>query len=571
MIALVLLLLLDVVHLKNGGKIEGKVVEEKDGKLRIRTATGEVVVARDDVARIEAGPSPAEELAERRAKLDGRDPKAVLDLAKWAASKGLAKEALEVARGCDAPECREWVAQAVEPDVRRRLDEASRALKLGLIRRAKELLAALEADVPEAKDRARALLPKDPAARGRYDGIAVDRRVEDAVNAYFAEGRPVEAQAPLAEILAAVRRGMRPPAGAKTGRMERKTPEGTRYLLRVPRGYDGETPLRLLVSLHGSGGTAEQAEWAWGESLDGEADLIVAFPDGGLAGWGNSRAGHDNILSVVRDVSRHYAIDPDRVCLDGASMGAHGSFFLAMYHPGRWAAIAPRAGSARAVNQKSSGGVPDISPAPAMLDNLWATPVYLIAGAKDLNSPVDEVRVTKRRLEGLGAPLVYREYADRGHEWFRDEDRDVLDFLRHHVRDPYPARVRFTTREPAFGRCLWVEILEASRPLRIEITHVDMKGDVIETRKEYDRPVEVDAAVDRAKNRVTVKASGAKELRIWLADELVDLDKPVRVVLNDAVVFDGKVERSLKAALEDCRKRADRGAVYVASVTVRAK
>ena len=223
------------------------------------------------------------------------------------------------------------------------------------------------------------------------------------------------------------------------------------------------------------------------------------------------------------------------------------------------------------MNQKSKGGVPDIAAAPAILDNVWRTPVYLIAGVKDMNSPIDEVRTTKRRLEGLGVPLVYREYPEGGHAWFPEEDRDVLDFLRAHRRDPYPSRVKFTTREPAFGRCYWIEIVEATRALRIEITHVDMNNAPIETRKEYEKPVEVDAECDRAKNRVTIKAGAVRELKVRLSDELLDLDKPVRIVLNNEVVFEGKVERSLQVALDDCKARRDRGLVYSAVVTVRAK
>jgi hypothetical protein len=45
----------------------------------------------------------------------------------------------------------------------------------------------------------------------------------------------------------------------------------------------------------------------------------------------------------------------------------------------------------------------------------------------------------------------------------------------------------------------------------------------------------------------------------------------VRIVVNNDTLFDGKVERSIQAALEDCKKRRDRGLVYPASVTVKIK
>jgi poly(3-hydroxybutyrate) depolymerase len=369
--------------------------------------------------------------------------------------------------------------------------------------------------------------------------------------------------------MAAIRRGARGAGKLDAGTLRRKTPSGVPYLLRLPAGLDAEKLYPLLITLHGSnlvGGASALASWQ--ESLRGVTDLIVAAPDAGNDGWGNARAGHERVLAVLRDVSSNWPVDLDRVSLDGGSMGAHGAFFLAMYHPDRWAAIAPRCGSARFINMTAKGGVPDFTPSPPLLDNLWTTPVYLIAGAKDENTPIDEVRITMKRLEGLGAPLVYREYPAGGHAWYGAEDRDVLDFIRWHLRDPYPKRVKFVTREPAFGRCSWIEVVDATRPLRIEFTHLDMAGRPLEVRKEYDRSVEVDARIDRDRNRVTVQATGVKTLKVWLSDELLDLDQPVEVVVNDVRAFQGRVERSIAVALEDCRARGDRGAPFAAAVTV---
>src|SRR5437867_473088 len=42
----------DIVHLRNGGKLEGRVTEKGD-KYEIETATGKVTVGKDEVARIE--------------------------------------------------------------------------------------------------------------------------------------------------------------------------------------------------------------------------------------------------------------------------------------------------------------------------------------------------------------------------------------------------------------------------------------------------------------------------------------------------------------------------------------
>lgn len=390
-------------------------------------------------------------------------------------------------------------------------------------------------------------------------------RIEAAVNAWFEKGEPVAVDGAIEVYLVAIRRGA-PVAGAmEPGLHSRTTSSGVPYLLRVPKGA-GAKPCRLLVTLHGSNGSARAALASWGKSLDGEEDLLVAAPEAGGPGWGNARAGHDRIFSVIRDVSAAVRVDPDAVFLDGASMGAHGSFFLAMHYPDRFAGIAPRVGSARFYNLKTTGGLTEVSPAPPMLDNLKRLPVFLVAGVKDSNSPIDEVRVTAQRLKFLGGPFTYREHPDGGHEWFAQEDADVAAFFRAHRRDPYPARVSFTTREPAFRRCFWVEILDAARAANRETTHLDLKGEPLETRREYDKAVTVDAEADRKSNRILVRASGVKRLALWLHDAYVDLDRQVEVVVGVRTVFKGKVERSLKTALEDCKARGDRGMPYPARV-----
>ncbi len=447
----------------------------------------------------------------------------------------------------------------MEPDVARRLDDARRLFKLGLLRRGREVVDETVARYPEVRERALAIVPA-PVARKRLDGP-----LSDAVNAYFRDGTPLKTDAPIADVLAAVRRGSRGTDAPVAGLHDRKT-----YLLRVPPECDPEAPMRLLVSLHGSSSTARHAHAAWARSLEADRDFIVAFPEGSDVGWGHGTACHERIFSAIRDVCARHTIDPDAISIDGASMGGHGAFSMAMHHPGRWSAIAPRVASARAINMHIKGGVPDLSPAPPLLENLWATPVYFIAGVQDGNSPIAEARLTKSSLERAGAPLVWRE-RDGGHAWYRDEDPDVLDFLRTHRRDPYPRRVRLVSTEPAVSRSGWIEILSSTREARIEITHLDLLQKPIETRRVYDKPAEVDADADRAKNRVTIRTTGVRELRVWLADELLDIDKPVEIALNGAKAFEVNVARSLQAALEDCRKRGERGAPFIASVKVAVK
>ena len=84
----------DIVHLKNGSKIEGKVVREGDTVLIIR-GKSKFRVPADQVERIEAAPDPHELYAEKLKELDPDDADAWLALAEWCRRKRLRREERE--------------------------------------------------------------------------------------------------------------------------------------------------------------------------------------------------------------------------------------------------------------------------------------------------------------------------------------------------------------------------------------------------------------------------------------------------------------------------------------------
>lgn len=83
----------DVVHLTNGRRIEGKVVEERRGAVHLEVPGGRVVLPANSVARIERRETPQEEFGDRARGTDMTDPAAVEALAAWASGRGLSDQA----------------------------------------------------------------------------------------------------------------------------------------------------------------------------------------------------------------------------------------------------------------------------------------------------------------------------------------------------------------------------------------------------------------------------------------------------------------------------------------------
>ncbi len=82
----------DVVHLKDGRRIEGKVTKA-DGAVIVETSFGVMKLSTAEVERIEASMTPEEQFRERFAPLcDAKDVAGLEALAKWCSSKALTKQ-----------------------------------------------------------------------------------------------------------------------------------------------------------------------------------------------------------------------------------------------------------------------------------------------------------------------------------------------------------------------------------------------------------------------------------------------------------------------------------------------
>lgn len=115
------------------------------------------------------------------------------------------------------------------------------------------------------------------------------------------------------------------------------------YSLYVPSSYPTATDaVPLVVYLHGLNGTAEEA---FGPVLGLEEEVedrgwLLA----GALGRGDNLyegAGEVDVLEVIADVSARYRVDPDRIYLMGHSMGAQGTYAVALRNPDVFAAVAP--------------------------------------------------------------------------------------------------------------------------------------------------------------------------------------------------------------------------------------
>lgn len=199
------------------------------------------------------------------------------------------------------------------------------------------------------------------------------------------------------------------------------TPEGERkYTLYTPEGYDGKTPMPLILFLHGAGERGQDgvvpAQVGLGPAVlsRGGVSAFVLFPQARRT-WSADSPDMKAALLALDEVTSQYKIDPKRIILTGLSMGGHGSWDLAVNQPDRFAACVPICGPGQ-VDQ---------------LEKLRSLPVWAFCGDDDRVQTLHNMRAMVEGLLAKGGQARLTEYRGVGHNsWDRAyNDPALIDWM----------------------------------------------------------------------------------------------------------------------------------------------
>ncbi len=186
----------------------------------------------------------------------------------------------------------------------------------------------------------------------------------------------------------------------------------------VPRSYDPARAWPLIVFLHGSGESGTDGSRQLAQGLPRELvwnpqawPFIVLMPQ---------KASEDEewelydaaVMTLLAQVRREYAVDPERIVLTGLSQGGHGAWVLAARHPATWSAVVAVCGYGPA--RRRQPGVFDGTPA-ELAAAIGATPVWAFHGAADDVVPVAETRAMADALASAGGAPRVTIYPGVGH------------------------------------------------------------------------------------------------------------------------------------------------------------
>lgn len=205
------------------------------------------------------------------------------------------------------------------------------------------------------------------------------------------------------------------------------------YGMHVPESYTGAAKTPLVVYLHGYTGLPEEAfrnPTGLVQAIDAKGWLLATPLGRGDWFYRGGTPGEADVLEVMKDVARHYNVDPDRIYLMGHSMGGYGTNNLAAHHPDLFAAVAPAQGT----------DSQDLS------SNLRNTPWFEMTSEEDLDFQATDAKALYQRLSAAGYDATLLDYQFKIHEYssIYDTIPRLIGFFDSHRRVARPAVISWT-------------------------------------------------------------------------------------------------------------------------------
>ncbi len=284
----------------------------------------------------------------------------------------------------------------------------------------------------------------------------------------------------------------------------------------------------LFISLHGGGKTTEQVnteQWHNQWTLYKPKEGVYLCPRAPYDDWDMHFKPLLNkcYRDVINFCVTYLDVNPDKVYILGYSAGGDGVWRMAPRMADTWAAASMMAGH----------------PGDVRLENLRNTPFSVWCGALDKaydRNKVDAQRIKQldslQRQDSDGYKHYGRIVEGKGH-WMNQVDTFAISWMEQFKRDPYPKKIVWHQEENQGPVFYWLKV----------------------EPEEVARHKEVRASYEG--NTVTITKCDYKRLTVCLNDRMMDLDKPVKIMLNGVKIMDGKVKRTRKNIKGNLKLRQD--------------
>ncbi|MEO0649532.1 MAG: hypothetical protein AAFZ65_02490 [Planctomycetota bacterium] len=289
-------------------------------------------------------------------------------------------------------------------------------------------------------------------------------------------------------------------------------------VVRAPKKYKPDEAYPLVLVIPDEGVTPEEAlrlDWVQPEAVETAVFCAVMMPSD-LSVWGSFGENNDGgvypLMISLGHMLNNYSIHPDRVILAARGAGVAAAAEIAATLPDRFAAVVGVAG--------------DLGETP--IYNFGAISTLWIGGGPRVTEFDEAARKAGRENVRVEPNL---------------EPDEIWTWVSEQRRNAHPLEVTFRPRAAQARDAYWLS--------------VDGLDETVEGAG-------VAASIDRDANTISIDGKGINKVTLLFNDALVDLSRPVKVVIN-GVENERSLTRGLKFMLERVKRAGDPRRIYVTS------
>jgi hypothetical protein len=301
------------------------------------------------------------------------------------------------------------------------------------------------------------------------------------------------------------------------------------YYLYLPDDYDPAEVFPLIIYLGMGEGRGDLSLVSFYYALKHNHQLsryILLVPQAYGHWWEPSV--EQDLRKIWRQVVRNYSLDTNRLYLSGSSNGGMGTIFYATSFPDRFAAVGENMGFPF-LDRNNISIDQDLD----KLKNLFYTKIFISHGAVDDQVTPEGDRQAFTFLKQNGSEVIYKEFPDKKHNIEPAEIINLItELFEKSQRNPYPRKLYFLMTDQIYSQCYWIKIQEYKT-----------------------LPAEIEAEIKN--NIITIKTKNVEKVKLYLDDNLIDLDQEIQVVINGEAEFHGELRPSSKDLLVSIKEKAD--------------
>jgi hypothetical protein len=308
------------------------------------------------------------------------------------------------------------------------------------------------------------------------------------------------------------------------------------YSYCVPKNYNPQQSYPLVLGFPPPGTAGDQyLDKAFKDEGFREKYVLLAPTLAQGESWFSDAGQIKAIAIVLKNALEDFNVDMNRIFFDGTAESGEDSLRLAASFSDILAGVICRSATPKDVTAV----------------NFRNLPVFLAHGDGDPKANAETIKKFVEQLQSLKYDVTDQKVAGHDHGPCAEATPQILAWMDTKHRTVSVPEIQWSVPERKFGRAYWLQInrMETGKDVLAQFT----------------------AKADREKNRIEITSTNVYEFRVMLNDEIVDLDKPLEILVNGEQAFSGKKERSLRHALDEYHRTGDPTRAFTASLSINVK